>query len=95
MKKKILVLLLLTVSLAACTAGHNTSAHTPDANGHVAGFFMGLWHGAICPVTFFISLFTNAVHFYEVHNNGSFYNFGFVLGAGIIFGGGGRGSKKR
>jgi hypothetical protein len=28
------------------------------------------------------------VNIYEVHNDGNWYDFGFVLGAGILFGGG-------
>lgn len=55
----------------------------------MAGFWLGLWHGIIAPVTFLISLFTDNVNIYEVHNNGNWYDFGFVLGAGILFGGGG------
>jgi hypothetical protein len=58
------------------------------ASGEVAGFFPGLWHGIISPVTFLISLFTEDVSVYEVHNDGNWYDFGFVLGAGILFGGG-------
>ena len=46
------------------------------------------------PVTFVISLFTDNVNLYEVHNNGNWYDFGFVLGAGILFGGG-LGSRRR
>jgi hypothetical protein len=34
---------------------------------------------------------------YEVHNNGGWYNFGFILGMSIIFGGsaGGASSRRR
>jgi hypothetical protein len=53
----------------------------------IAGFFPGLWHGIISPVTFIISLFTDDVSVYEVRNSGNWYDFGFVLGAGILFGG--------
>lgn len=60
----------------------------------VAGFLMGLWHGIISPVTFVISLFTDKISLYEVHNNGGWYDFGFVLGAGILFGGGSRASRR-
>jgi hypothetical protein len=63
-------------------------------NGDIAGFWMGLWHGIIAPITFIISLFTDSVSMYEVHNTGGWYDFGFVLGAGILFGGGGSASKK-
>ena len=55
------------------------------------GFWSGLWHGIIAPVTFFISLFVEDVAIYAVNNNGGWYDFGFVLGAGILFGG----SRKR
>lgn len=81
--------------LCACAAGPNDLARlTPHP---LAGFWLGLWHGIICPVTFFVSLFTHRVNIYEVHNNGAWYNFGFVLGAGILFGGShaGRGRRER
>jgi hypothetical protein len=32
---------------------------------------------------------------YEIHNNGNWYNCGFVLGAGVLLGGGGAGSRGR
>ena len=47
------------------------------------------------PITFFISLFNDTVNVYEIHNNGNWYNFGFVLGAGVSLGGGGAGSRGR
>lgn len=88
---KLIAMLIILLLLADCMAGANTVAKTPDSNGKVAGFWRGLWHGIIAPVTFVVSLFTEKVSFYEVHNNGGWYNFGFVLGAGILFGG----SRKR
>jgi hypothetical protein len=54
------------------------------------GFFGGLWHGFIAPFSFIVSLFMDDVALYAVNNNGSWYDFGFVLGAGILFGGGGK-----
>jgi hypothetical protein len=32
------------------------------------------------------------VNLYEVHNNGNWYNFGFILGLSIVFGSGSRAS---
>lgn len=90
-----LVLLIAAVALAACTPGPNTALDTAGPDGDVAGFWLGLWHGIIAPVTFVISLFTEEVSLYEIHNNGGWYDFGFVLGAGILFGGGCTGSRKR
>jgi len=57
------------------------------------GFLVGLWHGIIASVRFFLSLFMDNVAMYAVNNNGGWYDFGFVLGAGILFGGGSRASK--
>jgi len=81
--------------LAACAAGVNPEVGASAPDGDVAGFWLGLWHGIIAPVTFVISLFSDNVSLYEVHNNGNWYDFGFVLGAGILFGGGGLGSRRR
>jgi hypothetical protein len=60
--------------------GPNAQVHTLSDAGIVAGFWRGLWHGLIAPITFVISLFTHNIGVYEIHNNGSWYNFGFVLG---------------
>ena len=74
--------------LASCAAGPN-----PDvSSGAEAGFWLGLWQGLIVPVTFVISLFTEHVNIYEVDNNGNWYDFGFVLGLTVAFGGGAGGS---
>jgi len=84
----------MVLVLASCAAGANTAASVPAPDGDVAGFWLGLWHGIIVPVTFVISLFTDNVNIYEVHNNGNWYDFGFVLGAGILFGGGGSSTRR-
>jgi hypothetical protein len=88
------VVIVAALLLAACAAGANPEVGTAAADGDVAGFFLGLWHGIISPVTFVISLFTDGVNIYEVHNNGNWYDFGFVLGAGILFGGSFAGARR-
>jgi len=90
----VFVLMLFVVS---CAPGPNDVEKTADKEGKTAGFWAGLWHGLISPITFIISLFTKNVRFYEVHNNGNWYNFGFILGAGLFLSGGilGRKQKKR
>ncbi|HEY3409439.1 MAG TPA: hypothetical protein VGK53_14805 [Propionicimonas sp.] len=60
-----------------------------QGSGEAAGFWLGLWHGFISPIAFIVSLFNHQVGIYEVHNNGGWYNFGFVFGASLFFGGGG------
>ena len=57
------------------------------------GFLGGLWHGFIAPASFILSLFMDNVAMYAVNNNGGWYDFGFVLGAGILFGGSGRAGR--
>jgi len=54
--------------------------------GQPAGFWAGVWHGSITPLTFLISLFKPGVGVYETHNVGKWYNFGFIIGASIAFG---------
>lgn len=95
--KKIMTLgLVLSIIflLASCAPGPNTAEKTPNPEGKIAGFWKGLWHGFISPISFIISLFTKNVRFYEVHNSGGWYNFGFVLGAGLFLQGGILGSRK-
>lgn len=46
------------------------------------GFFSGLLHGFITPVSFFVSLFDDNVAIYAVNNSGGFYDLGFLLGSG-------------
>jgi hypothetical protein len=90
--------ILLVVSLlllAGCAAGPNPNVVKPIAESKPAGFWLGLWHGIIAPITFIISLFSKSVNIYEVFNNGGWYNFGFVLGLSISFGGTGAGSRGR
>lgn len=77
---------LAVVALSGCAAGANNVAQV-SAPDQLAGFWLGLWHGLICPITFIISLFNDHVSVYEVHNNGNWYDFGFVFGVSIIFGG--------
>lgn len=83
------MIFLLLLLLAGCAPGPNDSSGTPDEDGDISGFWNGLWHGFISPFAFIVSLFTDDVNIYDVHNNGRWYNFGFLLGAMVILGGGG------
>lgn len=76
-------------------AGPNPAVNTPNEEGRVAGFWLGVWHGSIAPLTFLVSLFNNKVHVFEVHNNGKWYLFGFLLGVTSVWGGGSRMSSMR
>ncbi|UCG53846.1 MAG: hypothetical protein JSW58_15830 [Candidatus Latescibacterota bacterium] len=86
---------LTLVMMIGCTAGPNQLVDSPNDAGRVAGFWHGLWHGFIVLFTFVISLFSDNVRIYEVHNSGNWYNLGFLLGVMIFFGGGCGGASKK
>lgn len=69
--------------LGACAAGGNEVAGTATGQ---PGFWLGLWHGMISPITFLVSLFSNDVGIYEVGNSGGWYDFGFMFGVSLAFG---------
>ena len=98
MNRRLLLLLIalaIILLLAGCAAGANPALNTPVNVDHVAGFWSGLWHGIISPITFIISLFSNNVNIYEVHNNGGWYDFGFLFGISMTFGGSARAACRR
>jgi hypothetical protein len=97
MKIKVIFLLaiILVLLLSACAPGPNMLKKIPNAKGEIAGFWLGVWHGLIAPLTFIVSLFSDKVGIYDVHNSGNWYNFGFVLGAGLFLSGGILGRKKK
>jgi len=72
-----------TVQLSA--PGPNPLINQGDVSGRVARAGAGLWHGIIAPVTLVISFFNPDVQMYEVHNAGSEYDLGFLLGVAVVF----------
>lgn len=52
-----------------------------------SGFWMGLWHGFISLWAFIGSLFSDNIAVYDAHNKGGLYDFGFILGVSMFFGG--------
>jgi len=98
MKKTFLysmILIAMMILVVSCFPGTNPHQGIENEFGVNAGFLRGLWHGFIAPFTFIISLFSENINMYEVHNNGGWYDFGFVIGAAIIFSGSGRASRYR
>lgn len=59
------------------------AAHQPAGTAGAPGFWLGLWHGIIAPITFIISLFNDNVRMYAFPNAGRWYDFGYLLG--IVF----------
>jgi hypothetical protein len=73
------------VTIQVGAPGPNPLVNTADANGRVAGILLGIWHGIISPVTLVLSFVNQGAQMYEVHNDGSQYNLGFLLGVALVF----------
>ena len=91
----LILVLLLLATLAACTPGPNGLKGTANDKDTVAGFWLGLWQGFVAPLVFVVSLFKSGLNIYEVHNNGNWYNFGYLFGLMCFFGGGGHKAGRR
>jgi hypothetical protein len=84
-RRSIFVLVLLAfmvVILTGCVPGDET-----NTDGHPAGFFWGVWHGWIAPISLIIGIFNDHVRVYEVHNTGWWYDLGFYLAVASGLGG--------
>jgi hypothetical protein len=68
--------------LTSCAAGDSSFA--PESP---AGFWYGLWHGVISFISLVIHIFNDHVVVYEVNNTGGWYDFGFLLGVILVWGG--------
>lgn len=77
--------------LSGCAEAQNIDA---CKTGDPYGFFGGLWHGIIAPVSFVLGFFMDDVAVWAVNNNGGWYEFGFLLGVGSLGLGGGKASKR-
>ena len=84
----LVVVLLLVCILAGCAPGPNQSRGIAGKHG-LAGFWLGLWQGFIAPFVFVVSLLKTDLNIYEVHNNGAWYNLGYLFGLACFFRGGG------
>jgi len=74
--------LIVLLALTGCIPGDGTSSATSQA-----GFFWGIWHGWIAPISLIISIFDKNIHIYEVFNNGFWYDLGFYMAIISGFGG--------
>jgi hypothetical protein len=85
MKQRLLLMIILIImilSLTGCVPGDET-----NTDGNPAGFFWGVWHGWMAPISLIISLFNHKVRIYEVHNTGWWYDLGFYIAIISGFGG--------
>ena len=85
-KKRIIIFMLLFLfclfMLTGCVPGDGT--YTPE---RPAGFFWGIWHGWIAPVSLVLSIFKDNISIYEPINTGFWYDFGFYIAIISGFGG--------
>ena len=88
--KRALIVIVAALALSACIATEVATAVQPNA----PGFWLGVWHGFIFPVSFIVSLFTDDIAVYAVPNNGTWYDFGYFVGI-CFLGVGARSSKRR
>ncbi len=77
-----LLVILLTVFVTGCMPGEG-HYHTKN----LAGFFTGVWHGWIAPLSVIMGLFNPEVRIYEINNSGWWYDFGFYIAIISGFGG--------
>ena len=85
-RKLLLATLVLFVLLVAtgCADANLAQDNAAFCGRELTGFWWGLVHGFISPVTFVISLFNPDVAVYDICNVGGWYDFGFLLGVGAF-----------
>jgi hypothetical protein len=75
-------IVLIIVSISGCFPGGSTySSQEP------AGFFSGVWHGWIAPVSLIVGFFKSDIRIYEPANTGWWYDLGFYIAVIAGFGG--------
>ncbi|MFO7637610.1 MAG: hypothetical protein R6W96_09930 [Clostridia bacterium] len=76
------LVVILVFALAGCVPGDGTN--TVD---RPAGFFWGIWHGWLAPVSLIISIFKGNIRIYEINNVGWLYDLGYYMAIISGFGG--------
>ena len=90
MKKLLYPLIIVTTAVVLMSCAEQTTEVVENQD----GFLKGLLHGFIILFSFIGSLFAD-FEIYSFPNNGFWYDFGFLLGASMFFGGSGAGSSKK
>ena len=84
------LLFVLTIAISACVPGDGDASPTKPA-----GFFWGIWHGWIAPVSLIMGIFNRDIRIYEIYNTGLGYDFGFYMAIISGFGGLSLGRRNR
>ena len=70
----IVMIISLLFILNSCAPGSGASTYD-----NPAGFFTGVWHGWIAPVSLIWGIFNKSIRVYEPINTGWFYDLGFYI----------------
>ncbi|EPY14054.1 hypothetical protein M3661_05490 [Paenibacillus sp. MER 180] len=76
------VFIAMTILLSGCMPGDGSYTDQSPA-----GFFWGIWHGWIAPISLIFGLFKDGIRVYEINNTGWWYDLGFYLAIVGGFGG--------
>ena len=83
MKIKLVIAgLILLMVITACIPGDGKHTSVKPA-----GFFWGIWHGWIAPISLIVRIFNPDIRIYETYNTGWWYEFGFYIAVISGFGG--------
>lgn len=86
MRKNYFIIFLMLVSVSIVLTGciPGDGSYTAD---NPAGFFWGVWHGWVAPISLIIGLFSENIRVYETANTGWWYDLGFYIAVISGFGG--------
>jgi hypothetical protein len=71
-----------SVLLLSCLPGDGKATPADPA-----GFFSGVWHGWVAPISLIVGIFKRSIRVYEAANSGWWYDFGFYIAIVGGFGG--------
>jgi len=77
-----LIFLFILLALSACLPGDGARTILKPA-----GFFTGVWHGWIAPISLIVGIFNPIIRIYETFNTGWWYDLGFYIAIISGFGG--------
>lgn len=81
-KYKTFAVILILLLLTSCIPGDGKATIEDPA-----GFFSGIWHGWLAPISLIVSFFKNNISIYEIHNTGFWYDLGYYMAIISGFGG--------
>ncbi len=78
--KKLVLLVMLSLLLVGCMP-------TVATESSPSGFFLGIWHGWIAPLSLIFGFFDRSIRIYDPNNIGWWYDFGYYMAIISGFGG--------